>query len=454
MWLHFSAMFAVANLEKSMKKVIRQLFIYLKLPVAAFAVAAGLIVLSDRYNELFPFEFSMAEQALLFAAVFCILLAIKNHFSHVRAISLVREHLNGISEFETDIVKRLGTISVQTDSRLLKEISARLDDVEKRFETEVTKAETTPEFQPVNENIPPENLISESKIVPISNTPINIAANDLVTDDIEMKQKQDSNVERQKRFTGKLEEHLDQGKLQMFLQPALVLPDRVVTHYEAFARLDLGDNRIIKCGDIIAKAEKSSAIIEIDHQMLFKVIQLLRKLKREQVEPGIFWNISFPSLTSKKSFASLIEILRANSALCPQIVVEISQPNYLNLKQSQLRRFSSLRELGVRLSIDQCDDPTLLQRLIEDDLFSFIKIPIDTLVGYEGANHELIGRKFSRQAIASGIELVATHVEKQFQVLELIDLDITMAQGYLFSKPRPAKTQDDALSKPDNFVSH
>lgn len=368
-----------------------------------------------------PFvDFSLIETALVFAGIFTVLVTVRNHFSQATLVAEIRKHLDGISEFEHDIAKRLDGVSAhQEDRDTLTDVSQRMDSLEKKFAASLKKFADEPgaNMHPVNENIPLKNLLLNPEAIAASNSPDK---------------------------TNEFEEHADEGELQLYLQPILTLPDREVTHYEALARFDLSDGRIIKCSDFLDEAEKTGAIVELDHQILLKIVQLLRDLRRDDVAPGIFWNLSATSLADETFFNDVLEILKANSVICPQILIEISQEKYQRLGLSKLRMLSSLRDLGVGLSIDNCDDLVLLQRLIKSSAFSFIKIPITTLVGYEGENHELNGVQIAHQAHKNQTRLIATHVEKEYQVMELIDQDILMAQGDLFSEPRPAKVRDDS----------
>lgn len=397
-----------------MKNLAEYLYQCLKLPVIALILAGGSVMVAD------PFvAFSLIEKVLVFAGIFTVLVTVKNHFSQAKLVAEMRKHLDGISEFERDIAKRLEDVSAHMDDgEFLTTVSNRMDGLEQKFNSSLKKFADKPgaNMHPVNENIPLKNLLLSPEI---------IAA-----------------AESSDR-TAEFEEHVDDGELQLYLQPVLTLPDRDVTHYEAFARFDLGDGRIIKCSDFLDEAEQTGAIVELDRQMLLKIVQLLRELRRDDVEPGIFWNLSATSLDDEEFFNDVLEILKANSVICPQILVEISQDKYQKLGLSKLRMLSSFRDLGVGLSIDNCDDLALLQRLIKSSAFSFIKIPITTLVGYEGENHELNGVRIAHQANSNSTRLIATHVEKEFQVMELIDQDILMGQGDLFSEPRPAKSRDD-----------
>ncbi|PCI04042.1 MAG: hypothetical protein COB78_06775 [Hyphomicrobiales bacterium] len=397
-----------------MRSLVEYLYQCLKLPAIALILAGGSVLIADPFVEL-----SLIEKTLIFAGIFTVLISVKNHFEQAKLVAEMRKHLDGISEFERDIAKRLDGVSAHLDDgELLTTVSERMDGLEQKFNSSLKKFANGPgaNMHPVNENIPLRNLLLNPEAIAASN-----------------------NFQRADEF----EDHVDEGELQLYLQPVLTLPDREVTHYEAFARFELGDGEIIKCSDFLNEAKQSGAIVELDRQMLLKIVQLLRDLRREDMEPGIFWNLSPTSLDDEGFFKDVLEILTANSVVCPQILVEISQDKYQKLGLSKLRMLSSLRDLGVGLSIDNCDDLILLQRLIKSSAFSFIKIPITTLVGYEGENHELNGVQIAHQAHKNQTHLIATHVEKEYQVMELIDQDIMMAQGDLFSEPRPAKSRDD-----------
>ena len=372
-----------------MKSLAEYLYQRIKLPVIALILAGGTVMAAD------PFlEFSLIEKSLIFAGIFTVLITVKNHFAQAKLVIGIRRHLDGISEFERDIAKRLDDISVHLDDgEVLTTVSERMDGLEQKFNSSLKKFADGPgtNMHPGNENIPLKNLLLSPEILAASNS---------------------------SDRTDEFEEHVNDGELQLYLQPVLTLPEREVTHYEAFARFDLSDGRSIKCSDFINEAEQTGAIVELDRQMLHKIVQLLRDLRRGDVAPGILWNLSATSLDDEDFFNDVLEILKANSVICSQILVEISQEKYQKLGLSKLRMLSSLRDLGVGLSIDNCDDLILLQRLIKSSAFSFIKIPITTLVGYEGENHELNGVQIAHQAHKNQTHLIATHVEKEIQVME------------------------------------
>jgi cyclic-di-GMP phosphodiesterase TipF (flagellum assembly factor) len=46
---------------------------------------------------------------------------------------------------------------------------------------------------------------------------------------------------------------------------------------------------------------------------------------------------------------------------------------------------------------------------------------------------------WSERLKRAGIELIATKVEEESQVLALMELNVTLAQGYLLGEPRPLR---------------
>ena len=112
-----------------MRSLADYLYQSLKLPVIALFLAAGTVMMAD------PFiEFSLIETGLIVAGIFTVLVTIKNHFVQIKLGAEIRRHLNGISEFEHDINKRLENVSTHQDDReTLTSVSQRLDGLEKKL---------------------------------------------------------------------------------------------------------------------------------------------------------------------------------------------------------------------------------------------------------------------------------------------------------------------------------
>jgi cyclic-di-GMP phosphodiesterase, flagellum assembly factor TipF len=72
----------------------------------------------------------------------------------------------------------------------------------------------------------------------------------------------------------------------------------------------------------------------------------------------------------------------------------------------------------------------------------FVKLPAEMLLATE-APHGLDVELHDLAAVLSraGIKLIAERVEREEDVPDLLDLDVPLAQGFVFSPPRPVRAE-------------
>lgn len=406
-----------------------RIFVSLGLPILSIILGVAVVLSVNAYHPL-----DLVQAVLVFAACFCILLVLKIHLAQQFWRSKVLQDLSGVETYEKQIGERISSLAARVDNdQALAEVYEHLGSIEAQLERH--NALLASGFSSDYSKIPgssggvddiAEQL--ESNVVPLNPSPYR------------------SDQLRDGKFgvPRDLNKCLDNGQLVMHLQPMLSLLDRTVVGYEAFARLELDAGRIIPAASFISRAEKTGCIADIDHRMLFKIVRLIRELDRDAINPVFHWNLSGLCIADHLAFHAFENVLKANVAICKQITAEISQKTYADLETLGLRRLSTLRELGVNLSIDNCKDVDLTQKAISSGLFSDVKIPTNSLIGYNDETIEHVGSNLSNIASDRQVRLIATEVEREFQVMELIDQDILFGQGNLFMEPKPAKSQPNA----------
>ena len=72
----------------------------------------------------------------------------------------------------------------------------------------------------------------------------------------------------------------------------MTLPQRKVRYYEAMTRLRTEDGTLILPSDFLAHAEKSGLMPRIDNVLLFRCVQVVRRLLLKNREIGLFCNVS------------------------------------------------------------------------------------------------------------------------------------------------------------------
>jgi cyclic-di-GMP phosphodiesterase, flagellum assembly factor TipF len=235
---------------------------------------------------------------------------------------------------------------------------------------------------------------------------------------------------------------IEQNRIDIYLQPMVTLPQRKVRFYEAVTRLRDEKDQIIVADDFIGVAEAAGVIGRIDHMVMLRCVQVLRRLMVRNKDVGIFCNIAAATLGHPTTFAQCLDFLEANRALAPSLVLEFKQATFRNLGPVETENLAALAQRGYRFSLDHVTDLRIEPRDLADRGVRFIKVPAALLLDQRQSSasdihpsdlSDLLGR--------FGIDLIAERIEGERSVVDLLDYDVRFGQGFLFAPPRPLRPE-------------
>jgi cyclic-di-GMP phosphodiesterase TipF (flagellum assembly factor) len=222
----------------------------------------------------------------------------------------------------------------------------------------------------------------------------------------------------------------------------VTLPQRKVRFYEAVTRLRDDTDQVLAADDFIAVAEAAGLIGRIDHMVMLKCVQVLRRLMVRNKDVGVFCNVAAATLGNPTTFAQCLDFLEANRALAPSFVLEFKQATFRNLGPAETEHLAALAQRGFRFSIDHVTDLRIEPRELADRGVRFIKVPAALLLDQRQTSasdihpsdlSDLLGR--------FGIDLIAERIEGERAVVDLLDYDVRFGQGFLFAPPRPLRPE-------------
>jgi cyclic-di-GMP phosphodiesterase TipF (flagellum assembly factor) len=235
---------------------------------------------------------------------------------------------------------------------------------------------------------------------------------------------------------------LEANRLDVHLQPIVTLPQRKVRYYEALARLRTEDGELIAPADFLGTAEAGGLMPMLDHLMLFRSMQVVRRLSAKNREAGVFCNIAGATLADPEFFPQLFDFLTANRAVAPSLVLEFSQRAWRAFGPQEQGRLDELAKLGFRFSLDRVADLDLTPQALAAQSFRFIKVPAALLLDRAAATSADIDiADLSSLLGRFGIDLIAEKIETEAAVVDILDYDVRLGQGFLFSPPRPMRAE-------------
>jgi len=233
---------------------------------------------------------------------------------------------------------------------------------------------------------------------------------------------------------------IEANRVELHLQPIVTLPQRKVRFYEALTRLRADDGEMLLPADFLMYAESGGLMPRIDNMVLFRCVQVARRLAAKNREIGLFCNVSGATLNDPEFFPQLSDFMQANRALAPSLVLEFTQSALRQMGPLEHESLAALADLGFRFSLDRLGDLRVEPRELADRGFRFVKASATLLLNRAGSTamdihpadlSDLLGR--------FGIDLIADRIESEGMVVDLLDYDVRFGQGFLFSPPRPVR---------------
>ncbi|WP_407119665.1 EAL domain-containing protein [Bradyrhizobium sp. STM 3561] len=239
---------------------------------------------------------------------------------------------------------------------------------------------------------------------------------------------------------------LQRDEFQVYYQPIRDVASGRVVAFEALLRWHHPQRGLIAPISFIPLAEETGLIVQLGEFVLRSACTDAATWP-DDVDVAV--NLSPVQFKSPHLITSVTEALTASGLDARRLELEITESVLLQNGEATLTTLHELRAMGVRISLD--DFGTGYSSLSYLRSFPFDKIKIDRSFVSELATREdsmAIIRAVTGLGRSLGIITTAEGVENDVQLELLRREGCTQAQGYLFSKPRPASDVAMMLDRP------
>jgi diguanylate cyclase (GGDEF)-like protein len=234
-----------------------------------------------------------------------------------------------------------------------------------------------------------------------------------------------------------LRKALPAGEFELYYQPVVNLASNEVSGFEALIRWNHPQHGLVSPGTFIPLAEEIGFIVPMGEWVIREACATAAKW------PGdarVAVNISAVQFRNPGLMQVIVGALAASGLNPTRLEIEITETVLLQNKEATLAVLHQLRALGVRIALD--DFGTGYSSLTYLQSFPFDKIKIDrSFVKDITENSGSLNIVRAVAALASGMGMTATAegVETREQLDSITSEGCTEMQGFLFSKPLPAR---------------
>ncbi|GGM18328.1 putative bifunctional diguanylate cyclase/phosphodiesterase [Dactylosporangium sucinum] len=235
-----------------------------------------------------------------------------------------------------------------------------------------------------------------------------------------------------------LEAALTAGELEVYFQPKVALKDRRLVGVECLARWEHPVHGQVAPPDFVAVAEHTGQLARLNGVVLREGIRRAREWADAGRSLSVAVNLSARTLSDADFPLHVAELLDEHCVPADRLILEISEEDELLGGGRSLPTLNRLRDLGVRLSVDDFgvgrSSFADLSRLPVQE----VKIDRTFVQGMATSPSDLaIVRTIVDMARNFGLDVVAEGVESELTLGLLEDMECGMGQGFLFSRALP-----------------
>lgn len=177
----------------------------------------------------------------------------------------------------------------------------------------------------------------------------------------------------------------------------------------------------------------------IENLLLFRCMQSVRRAWRDKLEVGFFYNLAREALEDPEFFPQFVDFLERNKDLAGSLIFELPQAHAQDARL--MANLATLRKLGFTFSADNVTAvaDTEIVTLARHG-FRHVKINAAEMLAQEKAPRTALHvAEWSERCKRGGMELIAEKFEEESQAVRLMELNVALAQGFLFGEPRPLR---------------
>jgi diguanylate cyclase (GGDEF)-like protein len=248
----------------------------------------------------------------------------------------------------------------------------------------------------------------------------------------------ESRAVRRLGIAADLRKALDNDELDVYYQPKVTLADRHLVGVECLARWTHAAHGEVAPEDFVAVAEHTGQLSRLTERVLSEGLRRCREWAEADRPLSIAVNLSVRTLLDSRFPDQVSTLLERYAVNAEQVTFEISEPGMLGDIERVLPTLYRLRDLGVRLSVDDFGTGASSLSYLRQWPVHEVKIDDSFVQGMATDSGDLaIVRAVISLSREFGLTVVAEGVESELTLDLLEEMGCEIGQGYLFSRPLP-----------------
>ncbi|WP_431711816.1 putative bifunctional diguanylate cyclase/phosphodiesterase [Glutamicibacter uratoxydans] len=256
---------------------------------------------------------------------------------------------------------------------------------------------------------------------------------------------------RRAALSAELATALSDGQIAPIYQPVIRLEDQQPVAVEALARWNHPTLGVLPPAIFLPLLEKAGLLNQLTRRLLDDALRDLARWRAQSavdddfrvqvnVKPKELRDLSFPDLVT--------ELLRWHNVPAHALIIEVTEEDFISGDKLDMYSFIALRELGVRVYIDDFGAGYASFGYLSKLPIAGIKIDRTITTGVDSNKQQrAVMKSVIDLAATCGLECIVEGVETPEQARTLSEVGANLVQGYLYGWPGPFTSSNKVPNK-------
>lgn len=236
-----------------------------------------------------------------------------------------------------------------------------------------------------------------------------------------------------------LRQAIDENRLVFHIQPVISLPQRKPFGYDLVPRLMMMDGEFADAPDFMPRSGGEGLVRQIEELALDEAVVISRRSKTSGQPIRLFVPLTHATLMDKRLIEQLVALLDANRVVNDSLIFAVPHASFKLIGPQQKMVLQQLSRIGIGFALTQVSSLRFDFAEIEGLGFKSVRIDATRFLKQPASYTDFHTGDVAAYTRRFNIELCATGIVEEQQLLALFEDGITLAQGPHIAGPGPVR---------------
>ena len=248
--------------------------------------------------------------------------------------------------------------------------------------------------------------------------------------------RRDGNTESDLVWRARIEDAMQNDRLQLLYQPLVSLHGTDVPRYSVFARLRSADGEMFEPTEFLPAAERTGVAADLDQWIIQHTLVNLSKQLKRNPQTIFFLTLSQSSLSGEAVVGSIHRFLERYQVSPRNVVIEFKEATILTHLKSAVVNGRGLRAMGIDICVGDFGnglDPFQILRHVDASYIKLDRAYVANLARDEASQTTI--HQLTRTAHGGGRQVIVPFVEDASTLAVLFGVGVNLVQGFFVHPP-------------------